>query len=232
MTDAITDYQLIRSNRRKTLAIKVSPTGVEVRAPQFVAKSDIEAFVHEKRHWIERHLQRFAAQPPQETYEKCYTPGELFQYLGNDYPLALSHGKTASVQLTSTQLNVVLSNRMQGTASQVKRLLEQWYRHRALAVLSEKSHQQAARLGKSVGDIRVRRTRSKWGHCTIKGDLQYNWLIMAAPEAVIDYLVAHEVSHLVHHNHSPAFWQQVAMLCPDWKQQRAWLKQHGYTLRV
>jgi len=233
MSQPTPDYQLVRSSRRKTLAIRVSHTGVEVRAPHRVSLREIERFVRSRREWIEHHQQRLAQLPSPESLQKQYQPGELFQYRGENYPLRIQKGARAGVSCADGQLQVTLGPRQSADSSAVvKRLLEQWYRDRALAELSERSNQMAARIGRKPGTIRVRRTRSKWGHCTVQGDLQYNWLIMTAPDAVIDYLVAHEVSHLVHHNHSRAFWQQVGELCPDWKTQRDWLRRHGYQLQV
>lgn len=228
------DYQLIRSKRRKTLAIKVSAQGVEVRAPSWTSTAEVSRFVAHKRSWIEHHLQRFASLPDRQALEKHYIEGERFQYLGQHYSLQIRPGKRHAVALKDDYLQVTLNQRQQtaSPAQVVKRQLEHWYRQQALAWLTPLSHQLAAQVARKVESVKVRRTRSKWGHCTSKGDLQYNWLIMAAPPAVIHYLVAHEVSHLVHHNHSPAFWQQVGQLCPDWQQQRDWLKAHGYQLQV
>lgn len=228
------DYQLIRSSRRKTLAIKVSPDGVEVRAPSWTSTAEINRFVAHRRQWVEQHLQRFSQLPSRESFEKQYTEGALFQYLNQDCRLHIQQGARHGVELTGDRLQVTLNQRQSTTdpSAVIQRLLQQWYRDQALAWLTPLSHQLAARVNRPVSNVKVRRTRSKWGHCTSRGELQYNWLIMAAPAEVIYYLVAHEVSHLVHHNHSVAFWQQVAQLCPDWKQQRDWLKAHGYQLQV
>ena len=78
----------------------------------------------------------------------------------------------------------------------------------------------------------MRFTRSKWGHCTSEGVLQYNWHIVLAPEPVVDYLVAHEVCHLRHLNHSAHFWALVASVCPDYQAQRDWLKANGRCLTL
>ena len=97
-------------------------------------------------------------------------------------------------------------------------------------MLADKTRNRAAELGVTVGDIRLRLTRSKWGHCTRSGIIQYNWLIALAPESVVDYLVIHEVCHRRHLNHSRAYWQLVESLCPDYLRRRQWLKDWGHTL--
>jgi hypothetical protein len=80
------------------------------------------------------------------------------------------------------------------------------------------------------GKITLRDTSSRWGSCSANGNLSFSWRLIFAPRAVLEYVVAHEVAHIVQHNHSPAFWAVVAHICPQWQQQRDWLKKHGKTL--
>ncbi|MCV6589433.1 MAG: M48 family metallopeptidase [Marinobacterium sp.] len=227
-------WRQIRSSRRKTLAIRVRPDCVEVRAPCAMPQSEIDAFVRKKQRWITHHLQRFADNPVPVPVQYHYQSGEQFPFMGQVLTLSVQSGRQHEVRLQADQLIVTVNSRTASTgqADRVKRLLHEWYRQQALDYLTPLSDQLAAHIGCTPGRIQVRRTRSKWGHCTHRGDLQYNWLIIAAPAEVIFYLVAHEVSHLVHHNHSKAFWQQVEALCPDWRTQREWLKRNGYRLQV
>jgi hypothetical protein len=88
----------------------------------------------------------------------------------------------------------------------------------------------AARIGKSVTRVGVRDPKSRWGSCSSKGALSFSWRLIMAPEAVIHYVVAHEVAHLVEMNHSPRFWRIVAGLVPDVQAARTWLKRHRLEL--
>ena len=90
----------------------------------------------------------------------------------------------------------------------------------------------AAQLGRKVSQISLRDTRSRWGSCSPEGALMYNWRLIMAPPAVLDYVAAHEVAHLIEMNHSPAFWAVVARLYPRWQVQRDWLKRHGGALQA
>ena len=108
--------------------------------------------------------------------------------------------------------------------------LQRLYQSEALALLAKKSEKLASVLGLKFALVRVRRTKSKWGHCTVRGELQYNWLVCLAPEPVVDYLVAHEVCHLCHHNHGRAFWQLVESVCPRYRELRRWLRDNGHRL--
>ena len=88
----------------------------------------------------------------------------------------------------------------------------------------------AALLGVTFGKITVRRQRTLWGSCSARGNLSFNCLLMAAPPQVRDYVVIHELCHRIHMDHSKDFWAKVALLCPDYKERRRWLRQHGREL--
>ena len=96
--------------------------------------------------------------------------------------------------------------------------------------LLELSRQKAALIDRVVHSVSIKDTKSRWGSCSSKSNINYNWRIVLAPAHVIDYLVCHEVSHLRHQDHSPAFWDCVASLCPDYQEGRAWLKVKGKEL--
>ncbi len=97
----------------------------------------------------------------------------------------------------------------------------------ALKVIPEKVRSYAEIMNVSYGRITIRNQKTRWGSCSGKGNLNFNCLLMLAPERVIDYVVVHELCHLIEMNHSKAFWQQVEHVMPDYKDQRQWLKDHG-----
>jgi predicted metal-dependent hydrolase len=96
--------------------------------------------------------------------------------------------------------------------------------------LAAAADRHAGRLGRNLGRLTLRDTRSRWGSCTASGDLMFSWRLVMAPPAVLDYVVAHEVAHFEEMNHSPAFWSVVARLCPDHRSHRKWLRREGATL--
>lgn len=93
--------------------------------------------------------------------------------------------------------------------------------------LAEASDRHATAIGRKVGRITLRDTRSRWGSCTSEGNLMYSWRLILAPPEVLDYVAAHEVAHLVHMDHSRAFWAQVERLMPGHKSARDWLRREG-----
>ena len=96
--------------------------------------------------------------------------------------------------------------------------------------LTERAEAFALRIGVSYGRISIRHQKTKWGSCSSKGNLNFNCLLMMAPERVRDYVVAHELCHRKHMNHSPAFWSEVERVLPDYREARKWLKMHGQEL--
>ena len=119
-----------------------------------------------------------------------------------------------------------------GDPDQVGARVAAFLRVRARDRLAAASDFYAAQIGRHVTKISLRDTRSRWGSCTHQGDLMYNWRLIMAPPAVLTYVAAHEVAHMVEMNHSDAFWAVVARLYPDWHVQRAWLKRHGGSLQA
>lgn len=98
---------------------------------------------------------------------------------------------------------------------------------RALKVIPEKVKYYAEIMDVHYGKITIRNQKTRWGSCSGKGNLNFNCLLMLTPDEVIDYVVVHELCHLIEMNHSKAFWQQVERMMPDYKEHRRWLKEHG-----
>lgn len=223
-------YQVKRSARRRTVSLEVRDARLLVRAPNGVSERELAQLVQRKGAWVRskiRDQEQLLARIP----EYRYCAGEVLPWLGSGLTLELAEAAAGAVERQGETLRVGLSQRSrQPVREQARRLVQAWYRERAHELLAEKTHTLAARLGLRCTDVRVRVTRSKWGHCTSRGVIQYNWQIVLAPESVVDYLVAHEVCHLRHHNHSRAFWQLVEGACPDYVARRDWLKANGRLL--
>lgn len=203
---------------------------MRVLAPKGIAKRDLQALLQARRQWVSAKLsqqqQRIASRP-----RYRYQAGERLPYLGGQLTLAIANGTRAACVRDADLLRVRLSSRSRKSATeQVYQSVAQWYRHDALRLLEAKTQQLCRATELQCKGVNIRATRSKWGHCTSDGYIQYNWQIVLAPMAVVDYLVAHEVSHLRHHNHSRAFWQQVHAICPDYQRQRIWLREQGHRL--
>jgi predicted metal-dependent hydrolase len=224
-------YEIVRSPRRRSISIEVRAACVRVRAPLGVAERDLHQFVREKRRWISCKIAE-QKQLLQAIPERHYQSGAQLPYLGHSLKLVVETVNSPKVERStvngSEYLHVQISARSKmPVATQVQRLVHIWYQQEALRLLTQKTDQLVTRMALRHAGVTVKATRSKWGHCTSRGAIQYNWHILLAPMNIVDYLVAHEVCHLRHPNHSPAFWQLVASVCPSFLEDRAWLKAYG-----
>lgn len=214
--------RLVRSARRRTLAISVRAGEVTVRAPLAVEDARIGQFLQAKAAWIRKHLDRQQQLPK----APVLASGAILHYLGQPLALTVAHG-TPALTLTGTELRLCLPNPNPQEAT-VKAALAEWYCAQAITYLPPRVAEFAAQLGVKPRGLKVRFYKSRWGSCNRRAELQFNWLIMMAPPEVIDYVVVHELSHLRHFNHSPAFWRTVASVMPDHERQRQWLSQQNW----
>ena len=111
------------------------------------------------------------------------------------------------------------------TKEEIRRLADE-----ALAYIPGQVRYFAWRMGVTYGRITIRNQQTRWGSCSSKGNLNFNFLLMLCPMEVIDYIIVHELCHRKEMNHSPRFWAEVAAVLPDYRQHEKWLKQHGHAL--
>lgn len=112
-----------------------------------------------------------------------------------------------------------------------RELLNAWYRGKAETIFAERAAYWAERMGVAYKSVRIKDQRTLWGSCSREGNLNFNWRVVLAPAAVLDYLVVHELAHLREMNHSRRFWVHVAAQCPGWKEHRKWLREHSRDLK-
>jgi len=110
--------------------------------------------------------------------------------------------------------------------------IDTWYRARAREAVQDVTSREAARLELRYGQLSIRDQRTRWGSCSSRGNLSFNWRLVMAPLEVLEYVVVHELCHLREHNHSQAFWKLVADARPTWKREKRWLDEHGPELLV
>jgi hypothetical protein len=218
------DYEIIRSDR-KTIGITVErDRKVIVRAPHHVTEQSVCAAVTSKRFWIWEKL-RDPNKYPDPAPNKEFVTGETFLYLGQPYALVLTNGDGCALNLVGQHFELAATDRDHG-----KRLFRTWYLVQARASLSPRIAALATEMGLSYRRVCVRDLKYRWGSCTPGGTLTFNWRIIQAPMIVIDYLIVHELAHVREANHSPDFWNIVAIHAPSWSKARDWLKQNGSRL--
>jgi len=196
-----------------------------VRAPLRMRKDDIDSFVAKHVAWIERKQSQMKQKT---TYSPghVYASGERFWYLGEQYPLKISH---TAVQPLVFKGHFILART---ALLQARSVFEAWYRQQARQILTERVEAYARKMGLVYNKIRITSARTRWGSCSSQRTLSFPWRLVMAPTDVINYVVVHELIHLRVRNHAKAFWDGVESVMPDYREKRAWLKTNGSKLTL
>jgi predicted metal-dependent hydrolase len=229
--DTTITYRIQRSDRRRTLAVTVNPdTTVTVAAPNGLKRRRIAAEVRRKAAWIVKRQDWLRRHHPRRPRQ--FVSGETYLYLGRQYHLRMT--KDARVEHPKVYLargcfwlslppalpeNVRTAN--------VRGQLMYWYREHAAAHLELIAATWAKKLGVTFASTRALELKTRWGSGSPDGQLRFNWRIIMAPRRLIEYIVTHELCHIVHNGHSPAFWRLLARVMPDYEQRRQQLATSG-----
>jgi len=217
-------YSIRRSVRARRMSLRVLPgTGLEVVLPPGFSMREASTLVRRNQGWVLRALDKLAVAAKARIE---LADGASLPYTGATLTLRLATG--ASRNSARRHGDILTVSLTAGTPPAA--VVESWYRAQAKRLTTERATVHAATLVVEFGRIAIKDTRSRWGSCSSKGNLNFSWRLLLGPETVLDYVVAHEVAHLKELNHSPAFWAHVATLCPDYKAQRAWLRKRGSEL--
>jgi predicted metal-dependent hydrolase len=207
--------------RRLTLRVDIARHRLKVTVPPGVPSDDVSAFVHRHRDWAER---RLAAAPA----SIRLTPGALIPVLGR--PHRIIHANTYARTVQQNDGVEGPSLLVGGPPDAVPRRIGTWLKAQAKAQINGLAHAKAALITRQIRSITIRDTRSRWGSCSQDGRLSFSWRLILAPLPALDYVVAHEVAHLVELNHSPAFWSLCEQLASQGLSQRDWLNRHASEL--
>jgi predicted metal-dependent hydrolase len=218
--------EVVRSMRR-TAALHITGSDLQVRVPEQVGDERVAAFLKRKRPWIRSKVAEISLIPPHRSKE--LVSGESFPYLGRNYRLKIQEGHQVGVCLSGGYLKTTVRPSEQGEQreSRIQQYLQNWYRSSALERLQEKTNRYAQQIGVSPAGVSVRNFKSRWGSCDKQGQVVFNWNIIKAPHAIADYVVIHELCHLIHPNHSKDFWQVVGRHDAAYPEHRQWLKEKG-----
>ncbi|MBL4820803.1 MAG: M48 family metallopeptidase [Gammaproteobacteria bacterium] len=219
------DCEVLRS-RRKTLAIHIKHRKVEVRTPLHATQREIRAFLEGNKQWIEVKLREESVRYRESLrIEK----GRKIFYRAREREIVFQENLTHKVIVTADQF--IIKGPSLNT-SRAREQVESFLLEKAAKNLPDRTRALARylRVSGKLKQVKLRKTKSKWGHCTSAGVIQFNWLIMLAPDSIIDYMIAHEVCHLVHMDHSADFWNLVESVCPDYEYYVQWLKAHEHRL--
>ena len=227
----MTDYTIRRSDRARRLRIVVAPSGVEVVLPRRMALRHAEAFVAEKRPWIERTLRQYRAAEAGLPPVRLEDGGEV-PYLGTTLPIRVKvdPGRTRpGVARRGGALHVGV---IDAGEDAVRDALTRWYRRRARSEIAERLDWATLRAGTTYSKLQIRDPSSRWASCSSSGAMSFSWRLLLAPEPVLAYVIEHEVAHLEVMDHSRRFWNLVESRCPGYREHDRWLRTYGLGLRT
>lgn len=205
-----------RGARNISLRYQPLAHALSLTLPFYVTVEQGLGFIETKRDWVLRQMEKRAA-------PVLFEDGQAIPVLGK--PCRIRHiGGRGAARLEGDGLLVF------GEKEFLSRRVRDWLKAKAREEITARARATAAQIGRRIGKISLRDTRSLWGSCNRAGNLSFSWRLILAPEDVLDYVVAHEVAHLKELNHSPRFWKLVEELCPHWQPSRRWLKTHGNEL--
>ncbi len=218
--------KIIRS-KRKTIALEITENArLIVKAPFGVKSETIRKVILKHIRWIEKKKKEIETRESKFARPKEFVSGEGFLYLGRYYKLKIVPNQEIPLKFEN---GFYLSR---SCLSQAKEVFTNWYKRMAYEKISERAKWYAHKRGLKYKKINITDAQKRWGSCTHNGNLNFSWRLIMAPLAVIDYVVVHELVHLVEKNHTKDFWDKVKVLMPDYEKHKAWLKQNGYLLRL
>lgn len=208
-----------RSRRARALTLNIDPVedAVELVLPRGVSLDEGLRFAQSKSGWL---LTRLALRPPRVPFAS----GQMIPFLGSDHVIEHRPESRGGVWREDGCICVT------GHEEFLARRVRDWLKGQAQQILAARSHAKAAVIDRQIARVSLRDPKTRWGSCGPNGVISYSWRLVLTPESVLDYVVAHEVAHLVHNNHGIRFWRLVDKLTPQAEPSRDWLRRHGERL--
>ncbi len=205
-----------KTDRKRTISIQVLESYVQVLAPKRVSDSEISKFIKSKSNWINKKIELLKARPVYNT--KKFVDGEKINILARILTLKICQGIKENIHIKDDTILIQIKNK----EDNIKQLLEGWIKKYSYEHLKKRTLYFERKIGVSSKKISIKNYKKRWGCCSLKGDIIYNWRILMAPPSIVDYVIVHELCHLIHHNHSKQYWDTVEKYCSDYKEKRNW----------
>jgi predicted metal-dependent hydrolase len=220
--EQLVEYELRRS-RRRTIGFLIDGNGLRVTAPKWATLAAIDAALADKESWITRKLLEWRDHAQRrERLAVRWAHGERLSYLGR--PVTMMPAPGSGVRLDDERLLVGLPPG--SGADALRDTVRRWLQAQARALFAERLPIYSERLGRAPSRWGLSSARTRWGSCAPDGAIRLNWRLVHFPLEIVDYVIAHELSHLRHLNHGPHFWATVASLLPDYQRPRRLLREY------
>jgi predicted metal-dependent hydrolase len=226
------EYELKRSARR-TIGFMIDDAGLHVTAPKRLTLSEIDNAIRAKQRWIvTKLLERGERRAIREEKPVAWVDGARLPYMGGEITLRLEPAARSHCYFDAVlqELNVGVVPGLQEW--QLQERVRLWFESQARKVFRERLDHYAQKMGVSYNAFALTSAGTRWGSCTVEGNIRLNWRLMHYPLPLIDYVVAHELAHLREMNHSPRFWATVGTVYPDYEGAKAALKKRSAELPI
>ncbi|MDG6773991.1 SprT family zinc-dependent metalloprotease [Thiomicrorhabdus sp. ZW0627] len=237
------ELPVVKTARKKSIALKHTSSGIELHVPRHLSERALNKLLQHHSQWIARKVQTLQSRPLEGFKAQ---PGETVLFHGEAYELQFSEADVSENRaVSSRRRKSKLQCRLQDGAfylhgiaenvdtesetflTDIKGAIQHWFIEQSHAYIEPRMESYARQIGVQPKSVTVKTYKSRWGSCYPDGRIQFNWKLMQAPEWVVDYVIVHELCHLVHANHSRNFWQLVERHYPQTPQAKRWIKQHG-----
>lgn len=220
-------YTLKRTGRRRSIGLRIDDRGLTVNIPLSASEKWLQTVLQEKAGWVLQKLEGWQSTRPA---PQQWLDSQTVYFLGQPLTLfVVTSLFTTPPQLFGTQLFVhVMDSENQTVTEQA---VTQWYQVEAMILFRERVAYYAPLISVTPRTIKLSSARTQWGSCTVKGSVRLNWQLIKMPLRLIDYVIVHELAHLIEMNHSAAFWRVVEKACPDYLDLRRELRKMGLKAR-
>lgn len=218
------EYELIRRNR-KTSSIIVEPDGkVIVIVPKSCSMEKVEKLIQSKLYWI--YTKRAEFEDLNNTkVNRQFRNGQGFLYLGSSYRLEITEDIEQDLKLYRGRFYLRKSKVEDG-----KKIFKNFYREKGIKKIEEIVNRYKKQMGVNPKNIRIMELKNRWGSCSDEGSLNFNWKCIMAPLTIIDYIVVHELAHIISKNHNEEFWNAIDKVMPDYEKRKKWIRENGASL--
>lgn len=217
------DYKIIYSNRKSVNISIASDTKIIVRAPKRLSKEEVDRIVNKKKKWI---YSKLLSSTKTLSSPKEFISGESLLYLGDNYKLRIIDEQFTGLRFDN---EFEISGE---SKTKAKTIFKTWYLSQAKNIFTPIVDYYANALGVTYNRIFIKSMKKSWGSCSPNKSITVNWKLVKAPMYVINYIIVHELAHLIELNHSEDFWNIVSIQVPNYERAKKWLSQHGELLEL
>ena len=202
------------TKRKKTISIRIDKNKILVNTPSFIKEDYIQVLLERRKEWISKTILKSNKQ-----YKDSFANREAF-YLGKKYKINIKKGLNNEIIVKKDNLEILYKRKN----FNIKKKLEQWYKLRCNLLIEDRLKYYSKKTNLKYNGFSIRSFKTRLGSCDSKKHISFNWKIILMPKQIIDYVVIHELCHIIHFNHSKLFWKEVSNLCPEYKSYKNWIK--------